>query len=769
VTRRQHLRTWAQPPFEDHPPTITTPAIYAGGVGAIEHTMRHVLRHMGPLRGTRMLLLVNQKEGFDCPGCAWPEPDKNRPAIEFCENGAKAIASEATTKRATPSFFATWSVADLAKQSDFWLNEQGRLTHPMLLREGATHYEPIAWDEAFALVADELRALASPDEAAFYTSGRTSNEAAFVYQLFARQLGTNNLPDCSNMCHESTGAGMMETLGVGKGTVTLEDFQEVDAIFLIGQNPGTNHPRMLTTLGEARNRGAAIVAINPLHEAGNHRFAHPQDPTAIVSSGSELASLHVQVRINGDVAALKGIMKALLERECAAPGTVLDHDFVRGHTSGFDAFREALEAVTWDEISRDSGVAREVLEQAANVAAGAARTIVCWSMGLTQHKNGVANIREAVNLLLLRGNIGRPGAGACPVRGHSNVQGDRTMGVWEKMADGFLDALGKEFDFDPPRAHGKDTVDTIHSMLAGAIKVFFGMGGNFLSATPDTERTAVALRQCSLTAHVSTKLNRGHLVTGKQALILPCLGRTERDETRAGPQFVTVENSMSVVSVSRGTLPPASDALLSEVAIVAGIAHAALGARTKVDWPGLAESYDRIRDHVSRVVTGCEDYNERVRRPGGFYLGNAARERVFHTSDGKAHFTVNAIARHDLLPGQLLMMTIRSHDQYNTTVYGMDDRYRGVRNGRRIVFMNAEDLVARGLAEGDVVDLVSEWHGEERMAERFRVVPYAIPPQCAATYFPEANVLVPLGSVADTSNTPTSKSIVIRVQRSASA
>ncbi len=758
------VSTDAQPPFESEAPTVTAPADGAAGWGAIDQTLRHATRHMGAVRGAITLLRTNQKDGFDCPGCAWPEP-LDRSAFEFCENGAKAVASEATRRRVTPAFFARWSVPELAKQSDFWLNEQGRITHPVVRRKGAAQYEPIEWEAAFDLVATELAGLASPDQAAFYTSGRTSNEAAFLYQLFARQLGTNNLPDCSNMCHESTGAGMGEALGVGKGTVTLDDFALADAIFIVGQNPGTNHPRMLTTLAQARDRGCTIVAINPLIEAGNVRFAHPQDPVALLQGGKELANLLVQVRINGDVAAFKGIMKAMLEREALAPGTVLDGCFLREHTEGFEAFSAALARVTWDEIVGGSGVPKSLLVQAARVACESQRTIVCWAMGLTQHKNAVANVQEILNFLLLRGNIGRPGAGACPVRGHSNVQGDRTMGIWEKMPDAFLDRLGAEFEFEPPRAHGQDTVGTIRAMAARDIKVFFAMGGNFLSASPDTERTAEALRGCRLTAHVSTKLHRGHLVAGETALILPCLGRTERDETSRGPQFVTVENSMSVVSMSRGTLKPASDALRSEVAIVAGLARAVLGARSRVAWSSLAEDYDAIREHIARVVPGCASYNTRVREPGGFYLGNAARDRAFATPSGKARFTVHTIPRHDLGPDRLLMMTIRSHDQYNTTIYGLDDRYRGIEHGRRVVLMNAEDVRERGLAEGELVNLVSHFDDGERTAEQFRVVAYPIPRQCAATYFPEGNALVPLGSVADKSNTPTSKSVVISVKK----
>ncbi|MBX3213807.1 MAG: FdhF/YdeP family oxidoreductase [Labilithrix sp.] len=758
--------TGAQPPPEAQPPEVHEPATVAGGAGAVYQTTLQVKHHLGMVRGARTLLLTNQVEGFDCPGCAWPEPQEHRSSFEFCENGAKAVASEATIRRVTPAFFAEHSVEELTKQSDFWLNEQGRLTHPMVLRPGGTHYEPIAWDEAFALVASELRALGSPDEAAFYTSGRTSNEAAFLYQLFVRRFGTNNLPDCSNMCHESSGAGMDASLGVGKGTVTLADFELADAIFIIGQNPGTNHPRMLSTLRDARRRGCAIVVVNPLAEAGSTRFAHPQDPVDVLGGSTEIGSLLLQVKINGDAAVFKGIMKAMLAREADAPGSVLDRAFIEEHTDGFEALARSLEDVTWEEIVRESGVPREAIEHAARVACEAERTIACWAMGITQHKNGVANVQEIVNFLLLRGNIGKPGAGACPVRGHSNVQGDRTMGVWEKAPDAFLDRLGAELGFEPPRAHGRDTVNTIRGMLDGDVKVFFGLGGNFLSATPDTERTADALRRCRLTVNVSTKLNRGHLVTGRASLILPCLARSEVDVQASGEQFVTVENSMSVVSMSRGRLPPASGELRSEVAIVAGVARATLGDASGIDWSGLASSYDAIRDVIARVVPGFTDYNARVREPGGFYLGNPARERIFRTATKKARFAVHPLPKHDLAPGRLLLMTMRSHDQYNTTVYGLDDRYRGIKNGRRVVFMNADDLAARGLAKGDLVDITSHAPDGERVAARFMVVPYAIPRGSAGAYFPEANVLVPLDSVADVSNTPASKSIVVSVARS---
>jgi molybdopterin-dependent oxidoreductase alpha subunit len=758
----------AQPPAEfTGDVEIKAAGEAAGGLPAVVSSMKHAWREMGAVRSVRTLARLNQKDGFDCPGCAWPDPDGERSHFEFCENGAKAVAEEATTRRVTPEFFRHWSVADLSQKSDYWLGKQGRLTEPFILRRGATHYEPVTWDEAFRLVASELNALASPDEAAFYTSGRTSNEAAFLYQLFVRQFGTNNLPDCSNMCHESSGSALTETIGIGKGTVTLDDFQLAEAIFVIGQNPGTNHPRMLTALQEAKRRGARIVHINPLPEPGLHRFKHPQEVSGMVGSGTQLADLFLQVRINGDVALLKGIMKEVLLAESERPGEVLDRAFIAEHTAGFAEFERALAEVSFDELVEQSGVAREEMHEAARLFCESNRSIVCWAMGLTQHRNAVANIQEIVNLLLLRGQIGKPGAGACPVRGHSNVQGDRTMGIWERPTDAFLDALAREFDFEPPRRHGLDTVGTIGALYERRVKVFFAVGGNFLSAAPDTEYTAEALRRARLTAHVSTKLNRAHLVTGEQALILPCLGRTERDAQASGEQFVSAENSMGVVQASRGRLAPASAHLLSEPAIVARLARATLGTRTNVDWEGLAADYDRIRDLIARTIPGFEDYNRRVRQPAGFYLPNHARERRFKTATGKAHFTVHPLPRHELAPGQFLMMTIRSHDQFNTTIYGLDDRYRGVHGERRVVFLNAEDMRDEGLSAGQVVDLVGHFEGEERVARRFLVVPYRIPRRCAATYFPETNVLVPLSSTAERSNTPTSKSVVISVRPSA--
>jgi molybdopterin-dependent oxidoreductase alpha subunit len=762
----------AQPPSESSA-EIGEPSHVAAGLPAMYQTARFAVREMGVARGFKTLLNVNKKTGFDCQSCAWPSPDEDRQVAEFCENGAKAIADEATTRRATREFFRQHSLDDLRAQSDLWLGQQGRLTEPMVKRSGATHYEPISWDDAFQLIGSELNALPTPNAAAFYTSGRTSNEAAFLYQLFVRQFGTNNLPDCSNMCHESSGAAMNETLGIGKGCVTLEDFDHADAIFIIGQNPGTNHPRMLSSLKQAKKNGAKIVSINPLPEVGNFRFKNPQDlknplraGKVLFGDGTKLSDLWLPLRINGDVAVLKGMMKEMLGEEEKRPGSVLDLEFIRDYTAGFDEFVADLRAASWDDILVSSGLSREQIRAAAEIAMQSKRIICCWAMGLTQHKNAVATIQEIVNFLLLGGNIGRRGAGPCPVRGHSNVQGDRTMGIWERMNDRFLDKLGAEFGFAPPREHGADTVETIKRMHDGRIRVFIGMGGNFLSATPDTEFTAKALRRCRLTAHVSIKLNRSHLITGEIALILPCLGRTEIDRQASGEQFVTVEDSMGIINPSRGVLEPASEHLRSEPAIVAGLARATLGNRSRVDWDGLVADYSRIRDHIDHVIPGFERFNERIAQDI-FYLPNASRDdRKFNTDIGKAKFTVHPIPRNELAPDRYIMMTIRSHDQFNTHLYGLDDRYRGVFNGRRVVFMNVDDIVAAGLHRGQLVDLTSHYEGEERTARGFQVVPYNIPRGCTATYFPEGNALVSINSVAERSNTPVSKFVVISVTAS---
>ena len=756
---------------------ITRRPTVAAGLPAIYQTMRFSLREMGPIRAFKTLLSLNQKTGFECQSCAWPNPDKNRKIAEFCENGAKAVADEATTKRLTEDFFRQHSLDDLRRRSDFWLGQQGRLTQPLVKLAGGKHYQPISWDDASQLIARELNSLPSPNAAAFYTSGRTSNEAAFLYQLFARQFGTNNLPDCSNMCHESSGTALKEVIGVGKGCVTLADFAQADLIFIIGQNPGTNHPRMLDSLQQAKEAGAKIISINPMPEIGNFRFKNPQDlknplriPGLLFGEGQRLSDLWLPIRINGDVAVLKGIMKEMLTEERKRPGAVFDQEFIRDFTAGFDRFTEDLDAANWDDILFSSGVTREQIRAAAEIAISSKRIICCWAMGLTQHRNAVATIQEIMNFLLLGGNIGRAGAGPCPVRGHSNVQGDRTMGICERMNETFMKKLGGEFNFDPPREHGTDTVETIKQMQRGAIRIFIAMGGNFLCAAPDTEFTAKALQKCRLTAHVSIKLNRSHLITGEIALILPCLGRSEIDRQATGEQFVTVENSMGVINPSWGVLEPASNELRSEPAIIAGLARATLDDRSAVDWEGLIADYNRIRDHIEHVVPGFENFNERIAQDV-FYLPNAARDhRKFNNEIGKALFAVHPIPHNELEPGKFILMTIRSHDQFNTHIYGLDDRYRGIYNGRRVLYMNPEDARAAGLTQGQIVDLTSHFgDGEKRHARHFQIAPYPIARGCTATYFPEGNVLVPIDSVAERSNTPTSKFVVISITPAADA
>ncbi|MFD4152789.1 FdhF/YdeP family oxidoreductase [Streptomyces hydrogenans] len=748
-------------PVQDAP-QVTPPQHAAAGLPAIGHTLRIAREQMGTVRTARTLLKVNQKDGFDCPGCAWPEGDK-RHLAEFCENGAKAVAEEATLRRVTPEFFAAHPVAELAERSGYWLGQQGRITEPVYLPEGADRYEPVTWERAFAILAEELTALDSPDEALFYTSGRTSNEAAFLLQLFAREFGTNNLPDCSNMCHESSGSALTETIGIGKGSVSLEDLHRADLIIVAGQNPGTNHPRMLSALERAKAAGARIISVNPLPEAGLERFKNPQTPRGMLR-GAALTDLFLQIRIGGDQALFRLLNKLVLD----APGAV-DEEFVREHTHGFEEFRAAAGEADWEETLAATGLSRAEIERALEMVLASERTIVCWAMGLTQHKHSVPTIREVVNLLLLRGNIGRPGAGVCPVRGHSNVQGDRTMGIFERPAPAFLDALDKEFGIVSPRHHGFDVVRSIQALRDGEAKVFFAMGGNFVGATPDTEVTEAAMRRARLTVHVSTKLNRSHAVTGTRALILPTLGRTDKDVQRGGRQFVTVEDSMGQVHASRGNLPPASPHLLSEPAIVARMARAVLGAGSATPWEDFEADYAAVRDRIARVVPGFEDFNARLAAdPAGFALPHAPRdERRFPTKTGKANFTAAPVEYPRVPKGRLLLQTLRSHDQYNTTIYGLDDRYRGIRGGRRVVMVHPEDAAELGLADGSYADLVSEWtDGSERRAPGFRVVHYPTARGCAAAYYPETNVLVPLESTADISNTPASKSVVVRLEES---
>ncbi|MBI1768241.1 MAG: FdhF/YdeP family oxidoreductase [Bacteroidetes bacterium] len=739
----------------------------AAGFEAIAVAGKHILNEAGLFRGLKALNKLNKKDGFDCPSCAWPDPDDERSALgEYCENGAKAIAEEATTKKLTAEFFATHSVQELASLSDFEIGRKGRIAEPLYLPKGATHYQPISWDEAFKKIALQLNQLSSPDEALFYTSGRTSNEAAFLYQLFVREFGTNNLPDCSNMCHESSGVALNESLGIGKGSVKLEDFYEAEVIIILGQNPGTNHPRMLTALQKAKKKGALIIAINPLPETGLMGFKNPQQLNGIIGAGTPLTDIFLPVTINGDMPLLQAIEKLLLEEERLGPG-VLDTTFIEKNTEGFSDFVKHLATLDTDTMIKQSGVEKSLVIQTAQALKHRKKIIACWAMGLTQHKNAVDTIKEIVNLLLMKGSIGKPGAGTCPVRGHSNVQGDRTMGIYEKPSKKLLESLQKNFGFTPPQHHGYDVVDSINAMHEGKAKVFIAMGGNFLSATPDTQFTAEALRKCSLTVHVSTKLNRSHLVHGEEAIILPTLGRSDKDMTGGEVQFVSCENSMGVVQSSKGVLDPISDKLLSEPAIVCRLAKAVLGSRTKINWDNYEKHYDNIRDDIERTIPGFESYNQRVRKPGGFYLPNCNREGSFDTASLKAHFNLATFVDPKLQEGELLMMTIRSHDQFNTTIYGLDDRYRGIYNERRVILMNGDDICEHNLQDGDTVDLFNNDNGRERVAHNFIVVEYPIPKKCAATYFPETNVLVPVTSVADKSNTPVSKAVRIRLKRTA--
>ena len=747
---------------------MTEPKKTAGGLPAIQSTLSYAHRQMGVTRSVQTLLRVNQKQGFDCPGCAWPDPDDRRAMVEFCENGAKAVADEATRKRIEADFFARYAIPQLLAKPESWLNQQGRLCHPMFKAKGSAHYTPLSWQEAFDFIAQQLKSLASPDEAIFYTSGRTSNEAAFLFQLFVRLFGTNNLPDCSNMCHESSGVALKEVIGVGKGTVTLDDFDHADCIFVVGQNPGSNHPRMLTALQKAARKGAKIISMNPLPETGLNHFAHPQYPWEWVGSGTQLACLHLPVRINGDVAALKGILKTLLASEDFLAQRQ-DDAFIATSTQGFAAFKADMEDTSWESICEESGLSREQIQAAAQIIGTAKTLITCWAMGLTQHKNAIANIQEIVNLHLLGGHFGRKGSGVCPVRGHSNVQGDRTMGIYTHPSTEFLAKLGAAFDFTPPQEAGLDTIAAIQGMHAGRVKVFIAMGGNFLSASPDTEFTGEALRRSQLSVQISTKLNRSHLITGESALILPCLGRTEIDVQASGPQFITVENSMGVVSKSQGTLKVASPFLKSEVAIVAGLAQATFGknAYPALDWEALTANYDIIREGIARVIPGFEDCKARLQTDGSFYLPNLVKdERRFATVSGKGQFTVHPILRSHYAADEFLLMTIRSHDQYNTTVYAMNDRYRGIRGDRRVILIHKDDIQDFAWEEGMLVDVTSHFESTTRTLYGFKLVAYPIPRRCLAGYFPECNPLVPLESISDKSRTPTYKSIVVKLSRS---
>lgn len=754
-------------PTEKEQVEFDKPGEVAGGIPAVVSSFKEGISEMGLKPCVKTFLQLNQVNGFDCPSCAWPDPrPEDRSSIaEFCENGAKAVAEEGTQERADPKFWKNHSIETLLQWPEHRLGKAGRITHPMILKAGATHYEPVSWEKAFSLMASKLKSLSSPDEAIFYTSGRTSNEAAFLYQLFVRAFGTNNLPDCSNMCHESTSVGLRESIGFGKGSVRLEDFYVADLIMIIGQNPGTNHPRMMSALQKAKRKGAKIISINPLPETGLMSFKNPQELKGWVGTPTELSDLFLQVKINGDIALIKAILYVLYQLEKERPGEIFDQDFIKNYTTGYDDLVADLSGQDLSKLAEQCGVAESEIIDAADLISRNKKMIICWAMGVTQHENGVANIKEIVNLLLLRGSIGIPGAGACPVRGHSNVQGDRTMGIWEKLDSELARNLKKNFSFDPPMKDGYDVVGALNAMHQGKASFFMSMGGNLLLASPDTNYTAEAMRRCDLTVMVSTKPNRNHLVTGKTALILPCLGRTEEDIRNGEAQFVTTENSMGIVQASKGKNKPASPHLLSEPEIVARLAMATLENNPSIDWQHLISHYDHTRNAIESCIAGFNDYNTRVRNAGGFYLPNGPSTRTFPTDDKKAHFTVVPVPVWQLEPDEFLMTTIRSHDQFNTTIYGYQDRYRGIKHGRRVVMMHPEDIRQAGFHRGDTIDIINTHGGVLRTAENFTVMPYQIPQGCIATFYPEANVLVPIDQFAEKARTPASKSVVVRLKK----
>ncbi|QDZ14501.1 FdhF/YdeP family oxidoreductase [Humibacter ginsenosidimutans] len=746
---------------------VTHPKQWAAGIPGIMHSVGPAVREMGPSRAAKLLTSMNHKDGFDCMSCAWPDPS-HRKVAEFCENGAKAVTWEATPLTVPNTFWAEHPIPVLLEKSEYWLGMQGRLVEPVYKAADSDRYVPVTWDDAFRIVSDKLRSLDSPDQAAFYTSGRTSNEAAFAYQLFARAFGTNNLPDCSNMCHESTGAALGEVIGVGKCTVTYDDFAKADLIIIMGQNPGTNHPRMLTALEEAKEAGAKIVAVNPLPEAGLMRYKNPQKVSGWIGKGTGLADDYLQIRLSGDQALMQAVAKRVLDAERAAPGTVLDHDFIDRYCQGFDEFAASLDSLDEVEVLRATGLTSGEIGSLADRYMKADKVIVTWAMGLTQHKRAVATIKDIMNLLFLRGNIGKPGAGASPIRGHSNVQGDRTMGIWEKMPPAFLDKLRDEFRFEPPRENGVDSVDGIRALADGRIKVWFALGGNLVAAISDTDAAESAVQKAELTVQVSTKLNRSHAVVGREALILPTMGRTEIDLQASGEQFISVEDTVCAVHPSWGKVDPVSPNLLSEISIITRLARATLRDRSNadIDWAAFEADYDRIRDHIANVCPGCDDYNRKIRQEGGFVLPHGPRDsRTFPTDTGKAKFSLNELQYVECPSGRLLLQTIRAHDQFNTTIYSLNDRYRGVKQGRDVVFVSPQDIAELGLTDGQRVDVHSEFSdGVDRVIRGFRLVSYPTARGCAAAYFPEANPLVPLGATAEVSNTPASKSVVIRIE-----
>lgn len=759
-------------PLEDDPTDeyleVGPPKQSAVGIPSLIASIPMALNEMGPRRALKTLLHMNHRDGFDCMSCAWPDPP-HRKVAEFCENGAKAVSWEADTLKVPRTFWVEHSVSEMRGRSEYWLGQQGRLVEPVYKPAGQDHYRPISWDNAFGIIARELNGLHGPDEATFYTSGRASNEAAFTYQLFARAFGTNNLPDCSNMCHESTGAAMDESIGVGKSAIHYEDFEKSDLIIIMGQNPGTNHPRMLTALEEAKDAGASIVAVNPLIEAGLLNFKNPQRPRGIIGKGTDLADQYLQIRIAGDMALLQALAKRVFEAEDAAPGSVLDHKFLKQHCIGLEEYKAHLENLSEAQVLAATGLSSAAIDELAARYLAAENVIVTWAMGLTQHKKAVDTIKEIMNVLLLRGNIGKPGAGPCPIRGHSNVQGDRTMGIWEKMPEGFMDKLAAEFDFKPPREHGLDAVQSIQGMRDGKVKVLVALGGNLVSAISDTAVAEEAIQKTRLSVQISTKLNRSHAYTGEQALILPTLGRSDIDIQASGPQFVTVEDTVCAVHASQGRVMPVSEKMLSEVSIISRMARSVLGPEHPFGWEGFEANYDTIREHIANVVDGCKNYNARVRESGGFILAHPPRdERRFPTPSGKAVITVNKLDTIEVPANRLILQSLRSHDQFNTTTYSLNDRYRGVKKGRSVVFVNPLDLAELGFSDGGYVDVHGESEdGRDRVMRRLRIISYPTAKGCVATYFPEANVLVPLESTAEESNTPISKSIIVRLEHAA--
>lgn len=740
---------------------IAKPETAAGGVRSLTNAAQHIWHKSDMLTGIKAVKSMNKIGGFDCPGCAWPTAPEEALAVEICENGIKALAEEITTGHANSEFFAAHSLQELQQMDDYHLGMAGRLTEPMIIRAGDTHYQAINWNDAFDLIASELSTLEDKEQAAFYTSGRTSNEAAFLYQLMVRMYGTNNLPDSADLCHEASGIALSETIGVGKGTVTVNDFSKADAIFIFGQNPGSNHPRMLKALQKAAANGCKIVSINPLIEAGLMRFKNPQHLSGIIGNGSALSDLLLQVKINGDMALISAMIKMVFEIAESRP-QVINQQFIDEATQGFAAFKDSIVQLDLNELIAASGVEEKLIREAAEIFCNSKRVIACWAMGLTQHHDGVATIQQLVNLLLLGGHVGREGAGVCPVRGHSNVQGDKTMGITENPPTYLLKNLSEKFNFSAPTKVGMDTISVINGLNAGTMKILVALGGNLLMASPDTHNTARALQNAELTVHIATKLNHTHLYPGKVSLILPCLARSEKDYQKSGEQLVTVENSMGIVHRSSGVLEPCSDKLLSEVAIVANLATRLLH-NSPVNWLELVDDYASIRDLISDVIPGFQDFNHKINSDGWFYLYNAVRdERKFVTKTGKANFTPHTVSNRELAADEFLLMTTRSHDQFNTTVSGMNDRYRGIKGGRMILFMNPEDIKDNGLSDGAEVTVSNAKYPDMQLSN-LRIVSYDIPRKCLASYFPEANVLIPLDSLDMRSRTPTSKSIVVKI------